>query len=218
MNVSTLSAAVSNCRRCPGMTPGSAVLGPQSGPAAARILFVGEAPGRLGAGRTGVPFSGDTAGARFERLLTEAGLTRDDIFATNAALCLPLDARGLNRRPAAGEVAACSGWLSATITAVNPGLVVALGSVALAALGRIERHGLILRQSVRSIVPWRGSRFTALYHPAARAQVHRPWPVQVEDWRALGTFLRAEEDNCRNRARIAFGGLTGVNRISTMAS
>lgn len=219
MTLDSLASATAACRRCPRMLAGSAVLGPCNGHTGAAVLFVGEAPGRLGAGRTGIPFSGDTAGARFERLLAEAGLTRDDIFVTNAALCLPLDARGRNRRPAAGEIAACSAWLRKTIALVKPPLVVALGATALAALARIEPHGLTLREHVAKVVPWHGAGLTALYHPGARSQVHRPWPLQVEDWRALRAILRAPEDNSRSLVTIPCPeGLTRRNRNSTMTS
>jgi uracil-DNA glycosylase family 4 len=165
-------------------------------------MFAGEAPGRLGAGRTGIPFSGDTAGARFERLLAEARLSRADIFVTNAALCLPLDMQGHNRRPAATEIAACSAWLDATISAVRPALVVALGGVALGALGRIEPHGLSLGQDAGRVVPWRRTRLTALYHPAARAQAHRPWSLQVQDWQGLAAILGTVERNRRTEEKI----------------
>lgn len=219
MTLDSLARAVAGCRRCPRMLAGSAVLGPPNGNTGSAVLFVGEAPGRFGAGRTGIPFSGDTAGARFERLLTEAGLTREDVFVTNAALCLPLDARGRNRRPAAGEIAACSGWLGETIAVVRPALVVALGVVALAALARIEPHGLTLREHVAKVVPWHGAGLTVLYHPGARSQVHRPWPLQVEDWRVLGAVSRAPEDNSRSLVTIPCPeGLTRRNRNSTMTS
>ena len=40
-------------------------LGQGNGPLDARVLFVAEAPGRLGADRTGVPLSGDQTGRNF---------------------------------------------------------------------------------------------------------------------------------------------------------
>lgn len=213
-----LMSRAAACRVCPGMGC-RPVLSAANGLSSARVMFVGEAPGRLGAGRTGVPFSGDTAGARFERLLAEAGLTREAVFVTNAALCLPLDARGRNRQSSRAELAACGNWLSQTLDAVRPSLVVALGAVALTALGRIEPHGLTLRDGVRTVVRWRGARLTALYHPGARSQVHRPWPLQVEDWRALRAILRAPEDNSRSLVTIPCPeGLTRRNRNSTMTS
>ena len=103
------------------------VLGEVNGPADARIMFVGEAPGRHGAGRSGVPFSGDESGRRFEALLGVAGLRREDVFVTNAVLCNPLDGAGNNRRPLAREVRACLANLRGQIEAVDPDYVVALG-------------------------------------------------------------------------------------------
>src|SRR5438045_3339821 len=85
----------------------------------ARALFIAEAPGRGGAERTGVPFSGDFSGRTFERLLAEAGLTRDEIFITNAALCNPQGPTGANRPPTRQELANCSGHLLATLAIVD---------------------------------------------------------------------------------------------------
>lgn len=183
-----LCARAAGCRACPGM--GCApVLSPANGPAGARVVFVGEASGRLGAGKTGVPFSGDVAGDRFERLLGEAGLRREAVFVTNAVLCLPLDGRGLNRTPRRRESRSCSGWLRETIDAVQPRVVVAMGRIALEALAEIEPHGLTLALAGGDPVRWRGGHLAVVYHPGARAQVHRPWAAQVQDWCALGTWL-----------------------------
>ncbi len=184
-----LYASVAQCRRCPGM--GCApVLSAANGQAGARIMFVGEAPGRFGAGRTGVPFQGDVAGRRFEMLLGEAGLCRDEVYVTNAVLCLPLDSAGRNRTPLGREVRACSGWLEQTIGAVEPPLVVAMGAVALAALALIEPHGVVVSNAGGTPTWWFGRQLAAVYHPGARAAVHRPWEAQLEDWRALGEAVR----------------------------
>jgi uracil-DNA glycosylase family 4 len=148
-------------------------------------MFVGEAPGRLGAARTGVPFLGDESGRRFERLLAETGLPREHVYVTNAVRCLPLDAGGRNRRPRASEVRECSAWLAEELDATHPRLVVALGSVALEALGRLTPHGLALSSDVGRIVDWRQTKLVALYHPGARSAVHRSWELQAGDWRGL---------------------------------
>jgi uracil-DNA glycosylase family 4 len=183
--VQAIFDAARACRLCPSVVPGSAVLGVANGPAPCDILMLGEAPGRLGAGRTGVPFSGDESGRRFELLLAEAGLTRADVFVSNAILCLPLDAAGRNRRPSAPELANCGTHLEATLAAVHARLVVPLGATALAALERIEVHGLTLATAVATPHPWRGATLFPLYHPGRQAQLHRPWPQQLTDWRAL---------------------------------
>jgi len=161
------------------------VLGPGSGRPGARWLFVGEAPGRRGAGRTGIPFLGDESGRRFERLLEAAGLRRDEVFVTNAVLCLPLDGVGRNRTPSPAELRACAPLLAATLDLVAPATVVALGAAALAALDGIEWHGLRLKDSVAARVPWRGTVLVPLYHPSRQAELHRPWERQLADWRAL---------------------------------
>jgi uracil-DNA glycosylase family 4 len=193
MSLDDLAPKAAACRRCPGVVPGSAVVDALPGSSRPHVLFVGEAPGRLGAARTGLPLYGDIAGERFARLLGEARLERAQVAVTNAVLCLPLDQQGNNRRPAGGEVSACSGFLAAAIGATRPGMVVALGRVALAALGHIEPHGLTLRTAVGRLVPWRGAVLTALYHPAARSAAHRPWGQQVLDWRRLGDIVSKGE-------------------------
>src|SRR5215211_5220556 len=91
-----LVARAQACQRCPRMAGRTRVLSAQNGPLDARVLFVAEAPGRLGGDRTGVPLSADQSGRNFGEFLSSAGLDRADVFVTNAVLCNPRDARGLN--------------------------------------------------------------------------------------------------------------------------
>ena len=104
-----LTRQAAGCTTCPNMIDQSAVLGPANGSINSKILFVAEAPGRFGAGRTGIPFSGDKSGDNFEALIAHIGLTRRDIFITNAVLCNPLE-NGNNRRPTAQEINNCSSF------------------------------------------------------------------------------------------------------------
>jgi uracil-DNA glycosylase family 4 len=167
------------------------VLSRSNGPSDASILFVGEAPGRLGAQRTGIPFYGDRTGERFEQLLAAMEWTRDDVFITNAVLCNPRDDTGNNDVPNRVEIANCQSLLVATIDALNPNLVISLGNVALRALNTIREHGLLLRDSVGKIFPWHGRHLGVLYHPGPRTQVHRSWDLQVSD--AVAIAKRARE-------------------------
>jgi len=59
------------------------------------VLFINETPSRMVADRTGIPFCGDITGNNFKRLLYFSGLTRRDIFITNAVLCNPHNEQGL---------------------------------------------------------------------------------------------------------------------------
>jgi len=61
------------CRLCPNLADQPAVLSSGNGSLNAQVVFVAEAPGRFGAGRTGIPFSGDQSGKNFETLLDHTG-------------------------------------------------------------------------------------------------------------------------------------------------
>src|SRR5207249_10787885 len=97
-----LVAEAAACAECPAMCERAAVLSELNGPVNARVMFIGEAPGRKGADRTGVPFSGDQSGKNFARFLTSINLDRSEIFITSGALCNPLTSSGANRRPSTG--------------------------------------------------------------------------------------------------------------------
>src|SRR3989440_13082370 len=89
-----LAAEASKCIRCPAMCERTAVLSDLNGSVDARVMFIGEAPGRKGADRTRIPFSGDQSGNNFERFLASINLQRSAIFITSAALCNPRTATG----------------------------------------------------------------------------------------------------------------------------
>src|SRR5882724_8509099 len=123
-----LAAEAAACVRCPAMCARAALLTSLNGPVDARVMFIGEAPGRKGADRTRQPFSGDQSGRNFDRFLESIGLPRAQIFITSAALCNPRSASGANRRPSSTEIRNCSEFLRRTI---QPSIIVTLGTVAL---------------------------------------------------------------------------------------
>src|SRR3954454_25181517 len=122
------------CTLCPAMCGRSAVLSELNGSPDARIMFIGEAPGRKGADPTRVPFSGDQSGANLDRFLTSIDLKREEIFITSAALCNPRSDSGANRKASPRESHNCSDFLRRTIELVDPRVIVNLGTVALEAL------------------------------------------------------------------------------------
>ena len=189
-----LAAAAAGCRLCPRMDERTRVLGPANGPVPATVCFVAEAPGRHGGDRTAIPLSGDRSGQNFDLLLAAAGLDRDAVFITNAVLCNPRDAAGRNAPPRASEIRNCSRFLAATLDLVQPRVVVALGATALAALARIAPHGAVLARDVGRPIPWEGQLLVPLYHPGARAQIHRSFDCQREDFRQLADLIRHTEE------------------------
>lgn len=170
------------------------VLSHQNGPFDASVMLVGEAPGRFGAGQSGVPFSGDESGRRLDRLIAAAGWEREQLFITNAVLCNPLDDRGRNRPPRATELSNCRNWLEAQIRVVDPLLVVALGAMALKSLAAIEPHQRVVSDSAEPPVAWHGRHLAGVYHPGARAAIHRPVSEQIEDFRRLGHWARTDSE------------------------
>lgn len=188
----SLVGRVAGCQACESVAY-SHVLGETNGSLTSAVMFVGEAPGRRGAGRTGIPFSGDESGRRFEAFLALAGLSRENVFITNALLCNPLDSATRNRRPSVAEVRQCLPFLRAQVVAVDPSIVVALGGVALFALGQIESHDVTLKGSSGHVFPWFNRHLMPLYHVGRRSTVHRPEEEQKEDWRRLARLVTTED-------------------------
>ncbi|HST53005.1 MAG TPA: uracil-DNA glycosylase [Pyrinomonadaceae bacterium] len=189
-----LVALAAACVKCPAMCGRSAVLSERNGRVGARVMFVGEAPGRQGGDRTRVPFSGDQSGRNFGRYLASIGLAREDIFITNAALCNPRSETGANRKPTKAEVGNCSEFLRRQIEIVNAPVVVTLGAVSLEALRSVEYHRLTLRENVGQVVEWHGRLLVPLYHPSPQVLAsHRREAAQLEDYKSVARALRAAE-------------------------
>lgn len=185
-----LCAAAHACRACPRMEGRRRLLGPENGALRPRVCFIAEAPGRLGGDRTAVPLAGDQSGRNFDRLLAAAGLARSSIFITNAVLCNPRDARGRNAPPSTIEIRNCAGFLAATLALLDPPVVVTLGAVALRAIRVIAPHEATLAGNVGEFLPWHGRWLAPLYHPGPRAQIHRGFARQIDDFARLGAFVR----------------------------
>ncbi|HEY9177325.1 MAG TPA: uracil-DNA glycosylase family protein [Flavipsychrobacter sp.] len=163
----------------------------------AKIMFIGEAPGRLGADESGIPFHGDKAGHNFEELLAYAGLSRSDIYITNAVLCNPRDESGNNAPPTVSEIQNCSGYLREQIQLVSPTIVVTLGAKALSAVNEIEPHNLVLKNDVRTATKWYERIIIPLYHPGQRAMMSRSMANQRSDYKFVADYLKKIEQPLR---------------------
>jgi uracil-DNA glycosylase family 4 len=188
-----LIGEVQACRQCERMADSARVLNHGAGNLRAKAMFIGEAPGRLGADNTELPFHGDTAGNNFEDLLASAGIERSEIFITNAVLCNPKDAKGNNATPVSAEINNCSAFLRRQIEVLDPAIVVTLGAVALDALETIAPHGLFLRDHVRTSHRWCGRVLIPLYHPGQRAMIHRSLANQRSDYQFVAEALKRLE-------------------------
>lgn len=181
----------SSCTRCPAMCGRSAVLSHLNGSPQARIMFIGEAPGRKGADRTRIPFSGDQSGANLDRFLHSIDLRREQIFITSAALCNPRTESGANRKPTQKELSNCSEFLRRTIALIDPAVIVTLGSVALEALKRIQYHELTLKESAAQIHSWQDRTVVPIYHPSPQVLAsHRREAQQLLDYQVVAQAIR----------------------------
>jgi DNA polymerase len=170
----------------------AAVMSELNGSVDARVMFIGEAPGRKGADRTRIPFSGDQSGKNFDRFLASIDLSRSEIFITSAALCNPRAASGANRRPASAELRNCSAFLRRTLELVNPEVVVTLGGVALEALKLIEDHEFSLKTDAARIRRWNQRLLIPLYHPSPQVLItSRDEKAQMKDYRVVARAIEA---------------------------
>lgn len=133
-----------------------------SGPASARIMFVGEAPGRE-EDLEGVPFVG-RSGRLLTGLLDRAGVGRGSVYIANVVCCRPPG----NRDPHADEIAACSPWLTAQMELVDPEVVCTLGNFATKLL-RGEPTGITMLhgRGERRMLAGRERCLYPMFHPAA---------------------------------------------------
>lgn len=172
-------AGVSSCRKCAlGDTRVNVV--PGSGNPHARIMLVGEAPGK-NEDLAGEPFVG-AAGKRLNALLEQAGLRREDVYIANILKCRPPK----NRNPKAAEVETCTLWLQAQIAAVSPRIAVPMGNFAARFMLGVGDPITSLRGNAYERD---GLRIMPTFHPAAAIYDRSKGPVLEEDFRRIAQVL-----------------------------
>lgn len=146
----------------------------------ARVMFVGEAPGK-NEDLQGEPFVG-RAGENLNRILSLAGLEREDIYIANVLKCRPPQ----NRNPQADEVLACSPYLREQIRSIWPDVIVTLGNPASHFVLKTEVGITKLRGRFHQM-----GHFTVMptFHPAAALRNPAWQALLEEDFRMLGAYL-----------------------------
>lgn len=118
-----------NCTECPLGTLGRTTVVFGDGNPDARIMIIGEAPGRT-EDEGGKPFIG-RAGKVLDEGLKLAGIAREDLFITNVAKCRPPK----NRKPTALEAGICKNlFLFNQIKIIQPSIIITLGATPYQAL------------------------------------------------------------------------------------
>jgi len=127
-----LRTEVAGCRACVHLAEArtNTVFG--SGNPAARLCFLGEAPG-ADEDASGEPFVG-RAGQLLTKIIEACTLTRDEVYILNVLKCRPPE----NRRPEPEEVANCRGYFERQIEAIRPEFICCLGTSAAQSLLRTD--------------------------------------------------------------------------------
>ena len=172
-------AVLGDCHLCPlGETRTNLVFG--VGNPHARVMFVGEDPGR-NEDLQGEPFVG-AAGQKLNGLLAEAGLRREDIYIANVVKCRPSG----NRNPRPEEIEACAPFLREQIRSIWPDVIVCLGNFATQFILKTDQGVTKLRGRFH-----RTGHFIVMptFHPAATIY-HPDWLDDLRaDMQMLGAWL-----------------------------
>lgn len=172
-----IATDIERCARCKLHTVGMAV--PGEGSANAKVMFIGEAPGK-NESQTGRPFIG-RSGKLLRKLIAEAGLTDDQIYITSPVKRLPEYVT-----PKKDDIAHGRTHLNEQIDIINPRYLVLLGSVAVQAVLEEKMpvstmHGHIVSKNNRN--------YFVTVHPAAALRFTKMKNILLEDFIALKQLI-----------------------------
>lgn len=147
---------IGDCTRC-GLCEGRTQVVNTHGNPAARLMFVGEAPG-ADEDAQGKPFVG-RAGQLLTKMIEAMGMKREEVIIGNVNRCRPPG----NRQPTLEEAAICRPFLFREIATIKPEVIVVMGNTAL-------RNLLEVREGISRVrgkfQDFRGIKVMPTFHPA----------------------------------------------------
>lgn len=176
MDLTELHDTMKLCVRCPLRRQCNQVV-PGIGPANARLVVVGEAPGG-DEDLLGEPFVGQ-AGQLLNKLLKGAGIERDSVYITNTVKCRP---KG-NATPTDTPIQACKPWLWKELQVIKPKVVLTLGKIStrlLLRLGTSFRMKDVIGQVYD--VEYMESKIMSWYHPSYLLHRGLSWDQDTVDF------------------------------------
>ena len=159
-----------------------------TGPEDAKVVFVGESPGRHEA-QTGIPFTG-MSGALLDAVLARAGLDRSDFRLTNTVACHPPYAPGMGSVvPPKSVIDACAPRLEHELQGRS--VAVLLGNTAKAAVMKTNQKITTARQGPPKLIEYNDAPLMAIptFHPAACLRHSDSYPHLVKDILKLKRYL-----------------------------
>lgn len=156
----------------------------------AKIMFIGEAPGKNEA-KTGRPFCG-AAGKILDELLNEIAVSRESVYITNIVKDRPPE----NRDPLPTEIEAYGPFLDRQIDIIQPKVLATLGRYSMGYIMQKFNPG----SELTSITALHGTAFEAqasygaihiviLYHPAAAIYNQSLKDTLKKDFKELRRFI-----------------------------
>ena len=152
-----LRSHIGDCRRCK-LAPHRTHLVFGVGNPRARLVFVGEAPGR-DEDLKGEPFVGRAGQLLTEIISKGMKLRREDVYIANVIKCRPPE----NRNPEPDEVDSCEPFLLRQLELIGPEVIVALGKFAVQTLLRVKTPITQLRGRWYD---YHGIKLMPTFHPA----------------------------------------------------
>jgi DNA polymerase len=179
LSLDALRAEIGDCRRCPlAATRTTLVFG--VGDAHARLMFIGEAPGK-NEDLKGEPFVG-AAGKFLDELLASIGIERSQVYIANMVKCRPPG----NRDPEPLEIETCAPFLARQIELIDPAVIATLGRFAAHYVLGLDApitalRGKLYHRNGRNVVP--------VFHPAAALYDSSKRSVLEDDFKRLRTVM-----------------------------
>jgi uracil-DNA glycosylase family 4 len=173
-------ASLEGCKRC-RLGSGRTTLVFGTGNARARLMFVGEAPGR-DEDLQGEPFVGK-AGQLLTRIIEAMGLKREEVYIANIVKCRPPE----NRNPERDEIESCVGFLRRQIAIIRPEVICALGTVSAQTLLGVSEPITKLRGRFFDLD---GVKVMPTFHPSYLLRNPEKKKEVWEDVRKIMAFLK----------------------------
>ena len=173
----SIAREIEKCRQCKINKTGKAV--PGEGSPDAKVVFIGEAPGKKEA-QAGRPFIG-RSGKFLRETIRGVGLKEEDVFITSPVKYLPVYGTPKKEDIAHGRI-----HLLEQLNVIKPKIIVLLGSVACKALLekslqiKIE-HGKIIKNS--------SCNYFITYHPAAIIRFPKLKGYFLDDFKKLKRII-----------------------------
>jgi len=173
-----IAKEIEKCGICKKGKSGKAVAG--EGNPDAKIVFIGEAPGKQEA-ETGRPFVG-RSGKLLRSLITEIGLKEKDVYITSPVKYLP--DRGT---PSKKDIAHGKIHFDKQLAIINPKIVVLLGSVA--AQGVLNEK-IPINKMHGEVIERNRKKYMITFHPAAALRFPPLKEKLKKDFRKLKLLLQ----------------------------